>query len=686
MAHHIAADTGGTFTDVTVFDSKDGSITFGKTLTTYSNLVDGVVTGVEEANGSFVAAASLRHGTTHVINAFLQRRGARAALIATRGFRDVLEIGRGNRPVPFDTAMRREAPLVSRGLRFEVAERVGSDGAVITPLEDADVEALVPVLVAAGVEAVAISFQNSYANPAHEQRAAALLQAKLPWLFVTTGTALSREWFEYERSSTAAANAYVGPAMTAYAAGFARRLDSEGFTGSLAMMGSNGGVMPFAAAVERPVSLVESGPIGGVIAAAEYARALGLERVVAFDMGGTTAKCALVEGGDFAVQSTYWVGGYARGFPIRSPVLDIVEVGAGGGSIAWVDAQGRMRVGPRSAGSEPGPACFGRGGTEPTVTDANLVLGRIGGSSFLGGRLPLQVESAEAAIQDRIAKPLGFSDEPGAIARVAHGILNMATTLMAGAVKEITVARGRDVRGFTLLAFGGGGPIFSIDLARQLGIRSVVIPPHPGNFSAVGMLLAGARLDVARSLVADLTPSSMIALLAALEALEAEALVAVAREFNGATATLRRQAEMRYRGQRHSISVGFEGLPTATKLRDSFEAEYRKNFGRSLSDDFPPEVVGLRIVAESPGNRPALSALAPTGPGKSVAPIAHRPMHLMSDGWITAPIWQRDALPAGFNLTGPAIIEEYGSTTLLGSGEIATVGALGEIAIQVNLT
>lgn len=684
VPHFIAADTGGTFTDVTVYDPVKGEIRFGKTLTTYRDLIDGVVAGIDEAGGDIGDTAALRHGTTHVINAFLQRRGAKAALVATRGFRDVLEIGRGNRPVPFDTGSRREPPLVPRALRFEVTERVGADGSVIEALDEAEVEALASVLIAAGAEAVAVSFLNAYANPRHEQRAAAILSARLPGVYVTAATALTREWFEYERSATAAANAFVGPAIAAYAAGFSRRLSQRGFAGTLAMMGSNGGVMPFEAAVERPVALVESGPIGGVIAAAAYARALGLGKMIAFDMGGTTAKCALVEDGVFAVQPTYWVGGYARGFPIRSPVLDIVEVGAGGGSIAWVDPQGRLRVGPRSAGSEPGPACFGRGGGEPTVTDANLRLGRIGGQSFLGGRLALDAQAAHAAIAGRAAVPLGYGDGEAATTRVAHGILDMATTLMAGAVKEVTVARGHDVRDFTLFVFGGGGPIFGVELARHLGIRQVVVPPQPGNFSAVGMLLANARLDVARSLVTDLSVAGMAMLEAALAELKGEALAAAAREFAGRDVLLHWQADMRYRGQRHSIPVDFVGVPTADGLRAAFEAGYGKRFGRTLGEDFAPEIVGLRVTAENPGDRPDLGLLAPAAAaGTRPAPVAHRPLHLRSGGWVDAPVWRRDTLPAGFILTGPAVIEEYGSTTLIGAGDVATIGALGEIAIRL---
>ena len=685
MPQFITADTGGTFTDVTVYDTEAGDIRFGKTLTTYGHLVDGVVAGIAEARGTAAEAAWLRHGTTHVINAFLQRHGARAALVATRGFRDVLEIGRGNRPVPFDTKRRREPPLVPRALRFEVTERIGSDGTVIEPLAEDEIGALVSALKAAEVEAVAVAFLNAYANPAHEQRVAALLRAQLPGVYVTAATTLSREWFEYERSSTAAANAYVGPAIARYVDGFSKRLAREGFAGTFAMMGSNGGIMPFGASVERPVSLVESGPIGGVIAAAEYARSLGLDRVVAFDMGGTTAKCALVEKGEFEVQPTYWVGGYEQGFPIRSPVLDIVEVGAGGGSIAWVDAQGRLRVGPESAGSEPGPACFGRGGREPTVTDANLALGRIGHGSFLGGKLRLDRDASMCAIGKRVGEPLGYGSDAAATTRVAQGVLDLATTLMAGAIKEITVARGHDVRDFALLVFGGGGPIFGAELARQLGIRTVVVPPQPGNFSAVGMLLAQARIDLARTLVADLSAGGMAALAKVHQDLETEAREAAAREFGSEQATLAWQADMRYRGQRHTVTVGFEGDPSEARLLAAFEAAYARRFGRVLGQDFSPEVVGLRVIVQGDAPRPSLAALAtlpaatPQGPRHET-----RQLHVRSRGWVDAPVWRRNDLPAGFTIAGPAIVEEYSSTLLIDEGDTAVVGALGEITVAVG--
>ena len=406
----VAADTGGTFTDVAVYDAQTRRIAYAKTLTNYGDLVEGVLEGLAGTGVRLDQTLLFKHGTTHVINTFLQRNGARTALVATRGFRDTLEIARGNRPVPFQVKYRRDPPLVPRTLRFEVDERMDVRGQVVTPLDEAGLLALCERLRSEGVEAVAVSFLNAYANPAHEERAVALLAGRLPGVYVTCGTALTREWYEYERTSTAAANAYVGWRMQSYIDTFDQRLRERGFGGSFYMMGSNGGVLSVKRTLEQPVALVESGPIGGCIGAAAYARALGLDRLIAFDMGGTTTKCALVQDGQFDVQPIYYVGGYDRGFPLKIAVLDIVEVGAGGGSIASVDAHGHMTVGPRSAGSEPGPVAFGRGGTEPTVTDANLVLGRIGSGAFLQGKLKLDFEAAASAVRESISIPLGYGD------------------------------------------------------------------------------------------------------------------------------------------------------------------------------------------------------------------------------------------------------------------------------------
>ena len=349
---------------------------------------------------------------------------------------------------------------------------------------------------------VAVSFVNAYLEPANEAQVAAWLRELLPDCFVSTGAELSREWYEYERTTTAAANAYTGPKVGRYVENLGRQLQGGGFAGQLLLMGSNGGMLSPALAAKAPVMLVESGPIGGCIGAGVYGAALGIDNLIAFDMGGTTAKCALVRDGEFEIVSTYHAGGYGKGVPIRSPVVDIVEVGAGGGSIAWLDDQACLHVGPKSAGSQPGPVCYRRGGTEPTVTDANLVLGRLDAGRFQGGEMGLDSDAARAAIGTRLGKAMGYAGESGVL-EVAAGMLALAVVTMGGAIKRITVERGKDPRDFALFAYGGGGPLHSVELARELAIPQVIIPPEAGNFSAIGMLLADIRRDDGRTLVAS---------------------------------------------------------------------------------------------------------------------------------------------------------------------------------------
>ncbi|HEX9835728.1 MAG TPA: hydantoinase/oxoprolinase family protein, partial [Alphaproteobacteria bacterium] len=489
MPYAVAVDIGGTFTDLVAYDRESHRVVYAKSPTSYGNFVAAILDCFDKAKLSPSEAALVNHGTTLVINSLIERSGAKTALITSAGFRDVLEIARGNRPDPFDLYYTRDEPLIPRERRFEVRERIAADGTVIEKLDTAALERLVQRLAADGIESVAIFFMNSYVNPAHEEEAAALVRRLMPDAYVTRSTELTREWYEYERTSTVAANAYVGPRVNGYVRRIAGDLSGRGFAGSLFMMGSNGGVLSVERTLRQPIGLVESGPIGGCIGAGAYADALGLENLVAFDMGGTTAKCALVEDGRFSVDSVYYAGGYVQGFPIKSPVIDIVEVGSGGGSIAALDAQGRLQVGPRSAGSTPGPVCYGRGGTEPTVTDANLVLGRINPRRFLGGEILLDTASSWHAIRSRIAEPLAFGGADGLV-RMADGIVALATVTMAGAIRRISVEHGRDPRDFALFAYGGGGPLHATALARELHIPTVIVPPEPGNFSAIGMLLA----------------------------------------------------------------------------------------------------------------------------------------------------------------------------------------------------
>jgi N-methylhydantoinase A len=678
MPHAVAVDIGGTFTDLVAYDHDSGAVVYTKSPTTYGNLVEGVLDCFVKAKLDPHAASLVNHGTTLVINALIQRKGAKAALVTTTGFRDILEIARGNRPDPFDLHYRRDEPLIPRELRFEVAERIGAKGEIVAPLDLAALDALAGKLNGLGIEAVAIFFINSYANPAHEEKAAQVLRARMPSAYVTSSTELTREWYEYERTSTVAANAYVGPQVTSYIRRLETDLQAKGFAGSLFMMGSNGGLLSVERSCAQPVALVESGPIGGCIGAGAYAEALGFANVIAFDMGGTTAKCALVENGRFSVDSVYYAGGYVKGFPIKSSVIDIVEVGSGGGSIAWLDPQNRMHVGPHSAGSTPGPACYGNGGTEPTVTDANLVLGRLHPNRFLGGELRLDVEAAGAAIE-RIAGPLGFQGSDGLL-RMADGILALATVIMAGAIKQISIEHGLDPREFVLFCYGGGGPLHASALARELSIPTVVVPPEPGNFSAVGMLLADARLDLSKTFVGVLNESTVAALTAAFAEMEEEARAALVREFDAREVVFERHAEMRYAGQRHNIKVPISGLADAAGIRAAFDRDYKRRYGHA-DLKAAAELQALHLSGFTRLRRPELARL-PRAPAPT-RPTERRPVYFgTARGTLEAEIYDRTALAPGFHGEGPALIEEYGSTTLVWPGDSFEIGTLGEIRIR----
>jgi N-methylhydantoinase A len=680
MSYAIAVDIGGTFTDLVAFDHATQKVLYAKSPTTYDNLVDGILDCFKKAGIKPAEASLVNHGTTLVINSLIQRKGATTALVTSQGFRDILEIARGNRPDPFDLHYQRDEPLIPRELRLEVAERMDSKGEVVTPLDTAALKKLADEIKRLAVESVGIFFMNSDINPAHEESAADTLKELLPDTYVTFSTDLTREWYEYERCSTAAANAYVGPQVSTYI----RRLDSDlkkqGFPGTLFMMGSNGGLLSAERTCRQPIGLVESGPIGGCIGASAYAEKLGFKNVVAFDMGGTTAKCALVENGRFSVNSLYYVNGYVKGFPIKSAVIDIVEVGSGGGSIAWLDSQKRLHVGPQSAGSTPGPVSYGRGGAEPTVTDANLVLGRLNPGNFLGGEMKLDMNAAQRAVAEQIAAPLGYGGENGAI-QMADGIISIATVIMAGAIRKISVEHGLDPRDFILFSYGGGGPLHSCALAHELSIPTIVIPPEPGNFSAIGMLLADARIDTSKTFVGIRSDKTMPAMAEMYGAMESEARASLAQEFGTGEVFFEHHAEMRYRGQRHNIKVPVSGLKDAEQIRAAFERDYKRRYGHADARA-AAEFQALHLSAYTRLRRPELARL----PRAQIAGGRTEKRQVdfgEAGGMQEATIYDRTALAVGFKGQGPALIEEYGSTTLIWPGDTFEVGKLGEIRISV---
>ncbi len=683
MPYVIAIDIGGTFTDLVACDVETGSVAYTKSPTTYGRLGDAIFDCIRKAALDARDATFVKHGTTLVINALLQRAGAKTALITTRGFRDVLEIGRGNRTQPFNLRFHREPPLIPRELRLEVDERVEGTGRVRRPLAIEQLPALAESLRSLKVEALAVSFLNSYLTPDHEQQAAAELRRLLPDVFVTTGTELTREWHEFERTATVAANAYVGPQVSKYVAEFDAGLRNSGFKGSLLLMGSHGGVISAQRGCQEPITLVESGPVGGCIGAARYGQILGVDNLVAFDMGGTTSKCAMIERGRYAVESIYHIGGPDAGFPIRGNVIDILEVGVGGGSISWLDGQRRFNVGPRSAGSMPGPACYARGGAEATVTDANLLLARLDPNNFLGGEMRLDTALARDALTRRIAGPLGYGGNDAAIL-AAKGVLTIANLTMSSIIKKVSIARGYDPRDFALFCYGGGGPLHGIELARALKIPRVIVPPEPGNFSALGMLLADPRLDMARTFIVRLNSESLAKVMTVLGELEADGRAALRREFGEGAITIEREAEMRYKGQHHSIKIQLAEHDDAARLRQRFDQEYLRRYGHANATA-EAEIVVLHSLATLHMKQPEIARLARSESAGKTPELENRPIFFLEeDRFLPTRVYDRYALGTDFTGRGPALVVEYGSSTLIGPADTFKIGKLGEIDIDCH--
>ena len=679
MTTMIGIDIGGTFTDLTAYDPGTGKLTFGKTTTT-ALPDEGAVSGLRRliAEGVDIHhAAMLKHGTTVVINSILERRGAKTALITTEGFRDTLEIGRGSRPESFNLFYRRLAPLVPRDLRFEIRERLSARGEIIKALDRTALPWLAKSIAAAGVEAVAICFLHAYRNPDHELEVAAYIK-KHTGCFVTCSHELSREFREFERTSTAVINAFVGPRTSAYVTRFRDGVNEAGFSGRLLLMGSNGGVLTDTEAVKRPVLLIESGPVGGAAGAAELGKALDMPNVIAFDMGGTTAKAVMIENGEAAVTPVYYAAGYNRGYPVQAAVLDIIEVGAGGGSIAAISEMGALIVGPRSAGGVPGPACYGTGGKEPTITDANLILGRLHPDRFLSGEIKLDKIAAERVLQD-LATQL---KEP--LHRVAAGIIHLATLTMASAVKMTTVERGHDPRDFAMIAYGGAGPLHASDIARELGIRTVIVPNNPGHFCAYGMLFADLKYDLVQTMAVGLEQLDIGEAEKQFLDLEERGRASLKEiKVNLTAVSAVRFGDMRYRGQEHTLKIRLPdkmSLVSQSYLRAAFEDEYAKRYGH-CSQNVPIDIVNLRVVVTGVADKPVMKELQT---GKAAVEPETRPVNFDGKSFVPCAIWQRDTLGVGVHIAGPAIIEESASTTVVCPNDWATVDHLGNIRITVG--
>jgi|MDTC01.2.fsa_nt_gb N-methylhydantoinase A len=683
-AIRIGVDIGGTFTDVALEDGRQ--CVTAKVLTTPEAAENGVLAALDEATRRAGVeppeVGLIIHGTTLATNALIERSGARTALLTTEGFRDVLEMGTESRFEQYDLGMQKPPPLIPRRHRFVVRERVGADGRVLRPLEAADLEALVPRIEAAGSESLAIAFLHSFAHPDHEELAAEVLSRALPGLWLSLSSQVSPEIREYERFSTTAANAYVQPLVAGYLERLRHGLDAAGFAAPLFLMLSSGGVCELETARRFPVRLVESGPAGGAILAADVARQCGFHEVVSFDMGGTTAKICLVDEArpqmsrDMEVAREYRFKA-GSGLPLRIPVIEMVEIGAGGGSIARLDALQRIQVGPQSAGAEPGPASYGRGGSQPTVTDANVELGRIDPMHFAGGTMVLDAEAASAALKSGLAS---LGDPLSA----AFGIAEIVDENMANAAREHAVERGKSLAGRTLIAFGGSAPIHAARLAEKLGIARIVVPLAAGVGSAIGFLRAPVAFQVARTNYQRLGSLDAAALNAMFAAMSSESRAVVARGAPGARPAEARFGYMRYVGQGHEIAVevpaGELGDGAGELLRQAYDRAYLVRYGR-LMEGVDIEVMswGLELVAAGSASPPA-QPVAPLAP-----PDADHKRQLFAGAagaFSAVPVYLRHQLAPGMELSGPAVIVEDQTTTVVTAAFTAGLNSAGHIVLE----
>jgi N-methylhydantoinase A len=696
----LGVDIGGTFTDAMLVNEATGEIAIVKVPSTPADPSSGFVEAVHrilrQAGVQPSALAFVVHGTTVATNSIIEGKVARTGFVTTDGFRDMLEIARQIRPSLYDLQFDKPQPLVPRYLCFGVPERLDARGNVLVPLDEAKTHEIAAALRKEGVESVAVCLLHSYVNPVHERRVGEILRSGLGRkVSLSISSELAPEFREYFRASTTVVNASIRPVVERYLGGIERRLRKEGLNAELLVMQSNGGVLTFEAASERPVFMVESGPAAGVIAAAYVGSTIGRRDVISFDMGGTTAKVGLIQDGRPRVTKDYEVGAAARagtgsargsGYPIRTPVIDLVEIGAGGGSIAWVDSGGVLRVGPQSAGADPGPACYGRGGDAPTITDANLVLGRLNPDYFLGGELKLDPDLASRAIESSCAKPLGLS-----VTEAANGIVEIANSAMVNAMRLVSVQRGYDPREFALIGFGGAGPVHANRLAAEIGIPETVIPMSPGITCAMGLLVTDLRHDYSATLLKRADTVTPAAIEDAYRRLEASGRSALKRDgVPAAGMEFLRQADMRYVGQSYELTLNLVAdrmTPGRVKaVVEAFHAAHEQAYGHAAPAE-PVEFVNLRVTATGAIRRPRLREVpASRRSVKSASKGQRRVYFAERDGRVLVDCYDRYQLRAGMVIRGPAIVEEMDSTTVVHPGFAARVDRYGNLLLSATAT
>ncbi|MBS0243692.1 MAG: hydantoinase/oxoprolinase family protein [Proteobacteria bacterium] len=668
----VGVDSGGTFTDICLAAVDGSAVAVWKVPSTPDDpsraIAGGVTGGLANAKIRPADVVSFGHGTTVATNALIQHRGVKTGLVTTGGFRDLLEIGRQRRPHLYDLQCDKPLVLVPRDLRKEVPERLRHDGRIDTPLDETAVRRVARELKAAGVQAVAVCFLYAYIDPRHEQRTKAILQQELGDVFVTCSHEVAPEFREFERLSTAVVNAYLGPVVARYIDQLGPRLGEAGLSGTRHITQSNGGVMSFSTARDQSVRTVLSGPATGVVGALKVGKLAGLENLISFDMGGTSTDVALIENGEPKLTAEMDVHGY----PLKTPMLDIHTVGAGGGSIAYLDAGGHLKVGPRSAGGAPGPACYGLGNSEPTVTDANVVLQTLNPRHLLGGRMKIEQDLAKKAV-GTLADRLGLG-----LMETAQGIISVVTANMAKAIRLVSVQRGHDPRSYTLVAFGGAGPLHSARLARELEIPRVLVPRNPGILCALGLLMTDLQTNFAKTRRLSLGAESLSAIAAELTALDDRAAAWFASEDIAAPSRrVRPSIDMRYAGQNYELSVAVPdaagGAALLDVLKHRFEEAHRQMYGYIATEE-PIEVVTFRIEATGLVPKAELVAHPPAKGGVESARIAAREIWLPeASAFVACPVFDRERLGPGHRIEGPAIVEQMDATTVILPGQVATV-------------
>jgi N-methylhydantoinase A len=690
--YRIGVDIGGTFTDIVLLGD-DGTIHTTKISSSVGNYATAIVEGLgdlfKETGLDGKVIEEIRHGTTVASNAILEHKGARTGLITTRGFRDILEIRTLRMPRLYDLTWTKPPPLVERYLRQVVDERIDAHGRIERPIDRADAERAVEALLAEKVEAIAICLLNSFTNPLHEQAVAEIVRRKAPDLPLSVSSEVLPEIKEYERTSTVVVNAYVMPIVSSYLRSLRRGLDAAGIPARLLLMQSNGGLTTDTAAVARPMNIIESGPAGGVVGGQALAKAKGLAKILTFDMGGTTAKASMVEDGEVTRAAEYSVGSgimvgsrllTGAGYTLKVPAIDLAEVGAGGGSHVWIDAGGSLQIGPESAGAEPGPVCYDKGGTTPTITDASVVLGYINPKHLVGGALRLNAAKARDSLAAAIARPLGMSVE-----QAAYGAHQIAASNMIRAIKAVSTERGRDPRDFALFAFGGNGPLFAAGMARALGMTKVVVPPSAGLFSSFGLLYADVEHHYGRTLRRLLRGADLAEIGAAWNALSAQASEQLASEgFKGAVARLKRSAALHYQGQTWDLTVPVPDGPIdadmVAYLEEAFGKEHEKTYGHRAGKDEPVELVAIQVVGQGLRQGSGVpERVRSTRPEPTPPPP--RKAFFGEAGWIETPVLRREDLNG--SRPGPLIIEEYDATCLVPPGARAGLDSGGNIVIEL---